>query len=152
MLALVILTGGLYLICGYLFSDHLDTRIGWWDPILFAYVASGSLALVGGGSIYKITQLRSGGPRVARSLGDERVDHGTKDPELRRLVNVVEEMSIASGLPTPQVWVLEQEQGINAFAAGLHPGNAVVAKSFTRPPRRAITRFLTKSLCNSRVY
>lgn len=125
-LALGVLIAGLYLLCGFLFSGFLDPDQGAWDPLLFAWVAGGTLTLVGGGSLHKIVELRAGGESVARSLGGVRVDPATKNEELRKLVNVVEEMSIASGLPVPGLWVMESEQGINAFAAGLHPGNAVI--------------------------
>lgn len=137
-LALGGLIAGLYLVCGYLFSQFLDPKAGFWDPLLFAWVAGGTLALVGGGSLRKLAQLRSGGAGVARSLGGARVDPGTSDDELRQLVNVVEEMSVASGLPMPQVWVMESESGINAFAAGFHPGDAVIA--VTRGCLRQLSR------------
>ena len=62
-------------------------------------------------------------------LGGRPVDPQTKDLAQRRLLNVVEEMAIASGVPVPPVFVLENEPGINAFAAGFHPNDAVVAVS-----------------------
>ncbi|HEY5809737.1 MAG TPA: M48 family metallopeptidase, partial [Povalibacter sp.] len=68
-----------------------------------------------------------GGGVVARSLGGVRVSPDTTDPLQRRLLNVVEEMAIASGVPMPEVYLLEQEAGINAFAAGHSPANAAVA-------------------------
>ena len=47
----------------------------------------------------------------------------------RRLYNVVEEIALASGVPVPEVYVLDREAGINAFAAGYAPGDAAVAMS-----------------------
>src|SRR5262249_2273093 len=47
-------------------------------------------------------------------------------PDLRKLLNVVEEMSIASGVPMPEVYLMPDEKGINAFAAGTAPDNAVI--------------------------
>ena len=85
------------------------------------------LGTVGLASLYKTTKLSSGGGAVARSLGGERVSPDTRDPLRRRLLNVVEEMAIASGVPVPEVYVLEQETAINAFAAGHNPANAAVA-------------------------
>lgn len=82
--------------------------------------------------------LRSGGVVVAEMLGGRRIDPGTRDPAERRLVNVVEEMAIASSCPVPSVFVLDEEHGINAFAAGHTPEDAAVAvtrgalDSFTR--------------------
>ena len=67
-----------------------------------------------------------GGGVVARSLGGVRVSADTTDPLQRRLLNVVEEMAIASGVPMPEVYLLEQESGINAFAAGHNPANAAI--------------------------
>jgi Zn-dependent protease with chaperone function len=75
---------------------------------------------------------------VARSLGGARVERNTRDPALRRLHNVVEEMSIASGVTMPEVYVLENEDGINAFAAGNSPADAVVA--VTRGAATLLTR------------
>jgi Zn-dependent protease with chaperone function len=70
--------------------------------------------------------LRAGGAAVAQSVGAVPVDPSTSDPRLRRFVNVVEEMSIASGVPVPRLFVLEQEPGINAFAAGYSPSDAAI--------------------------
>jgi len=85
------------------------------------------LAVVGLASLYKTMLLRSGGGVVAKSLGGDRVDRSTSDPLRRRLHNVVEEMAIASGVPMPEVYVLEHEGAINAFAAGHSASNAAVA-------------------------
>ena len=85
------------------------------------------LAVIAGASLYRSIQLRGGGGVVARSLGGVRVDRNTVDPKLKRLHNVIEEMAIASGVPMPEVYVLEQEYGINALAAGHTPANAAVA-------------------------
>jgi Zn-dependent protease with chaperone function len=84
-------------------------------------------AIIGLSCLYKIAQLSQGGGVVARSLGGVRVSADTSDPAERRLLNVVEEMAIASGVPMPEVYLLEQESGINAFAAGHNPANAAVA-------------------------
>jgi Zn-dependent protease with chaperone function len=100
---------------------------GLWDPGLFAMVALGASALIGGGSLYRIASLSGGGHTVAELLGGRLVHPGTSDPDERRVLNVVEEMAIASGVPVPPVYLLEDEPGINAFAAGHAPGDAVVA-------------------------
>jgi Zn-dependent protease with chaperone function len=82
---------------------------------------------IGCATLYKMLVLRGGGGVVARGLGGVRVDHGTDDPRRRRLVNVVEEMAIASGVPVPEIYVLEQETAINALSAGHSPANAAIA-------------------------
>lgn len=90
-------------------------------------VGLGVLAVIGIASLVKISQLKAGGGVVARSLGGTPVDTATRDPRLRRLRNVVEEIAIASGVPVPQIFVLETEPGINAFAAGYAPADAAIA-------------------------
>lgn len=78
-------------------------------------------------SSYRGLQLRSGGAEVARELGGSPLEPDTSDPLRRRLRNVVEEMAIASGIPAPEIFVLENEPGINAFAAGWSPADASIA-------------------------
>ena len=91
------------------------------------WVALGVLLVIALASLYRISQLKGGGGVVARALGGTPVDGTTRDPRLRRLRNVVEEIAIASGLPVPEIYVLEREGGINAFAAGYAPADAAVA-------------------------
>jgi Zn-dependent protease with chaperone function len=80
-----------------------------------------------GASLYKISRLSAGGGRVAVDMGGTQVPANVQDPLRRRLRNVVEEMAIASGVPVPEIYVLEEEQGINAFAAGFSPSDAAIA-------------------------
>jgi Zn-dependent protease with chaperone function len=101
----------------------------WWDPATFVGITIGVAVFVGMLSLVKILSLRRGGATVAAMLGGIPVDRGTKDPKRRILLNVVEEMAIASGIPVPDVFVLESEQGINAFAAGVSPENAAISVS-----------------------
>lgn len=86
-----------------------------------------ALALISGGTLFKVMQLRGGGHVVAENLRGRRVYPDTTDPVERRLLNVVEEMALASGVPVPPVFLLDEEAGINAFAAGYSPSDAVVA-------------------------
>ncbi len=97
------------------------------DPALLAVATLGTLAVIGIGSLYRISSLSGGGDAVAMQMGGQWVPEDTQDFHLRRLRNVVEEMSIASGVPVPRLYVLEQESGINAFAAGYSPSDAVIA-------------------------
>ena len=90
-------------------------------------VAIGTFALMVLASLSRAASLARGGGHIARSLGGTRVSGEGSDPLERRLVNVVEEMALASGLPVPEVYVLEQESGINAFAAGRTPADAAIA-------------------------
>ena len=88
---------------------------------------SATAALISGGSLYKIASLSGGGHTVAELLGGRLLHPQTTDPDERRILNVVEEMAIAAGTPVPPVYLLEKEDGINAFAAGHSPNDAVVA-------------------------
>ncbi len=78
-------------------------------------------------TIYKIHKLKQGGGYIAQMLGGRRIDPDSRDLSERRLLNIVEEMAIASGIPVPPVYVLAGQSGINAFAAGYEPADAVVA-------------------------
>jgi Zn-dependent protease with chaperone function len=98
----------------------------------------GALALIGGGSAFKIAQLAGGGTVVAERLGGRRVYPNTTDPVERRLLNVVEEMALASGVPVPPVFLMTEEQGLNAFAAGFSPSDAVIG--VTRGCAEQLTR------------
>lgn len=85
------------------------------------------IALTFGIAFFKYTMFQSyGGPYVAESVGGRLVDSNTIDPKERQLLNIVEEMAVASSLPTPPIYILEAEQ-INAFAAGLTPQSAAIA-------------------------
>ena len=77
------------------------------------------------GSLYKYIQLSGGGRSVAESMGGRLINSQTKDADERKILNVVEEMAIASGTPVPPVYLLEDD-AINAFAAGHTPQDAVI--------------------------
>jgi Zn-dependent protease with chaperone function len=93
--------------------------------VLFCTALSAGIIIIA--SLYKSLVLRAGGGVVARQLGGVRIERDTTDFKRKRLHNVVEEMAIASGVPMPEIYVLEQEAAINAFAAGHTPANAAVA-------------------------
>ena len=98
------------------------------DGIAVFLGVSGIILLIAGvGTMVKFSWLNKGGSHVAESLGGRLVSTATRDPQERMLINVVEEMSIASGCPMPGVYLLEGESSINAFAAGLQLDDAVIA-------------------------
>ena len=97
-----------------------------WDVRLFFGVTVGVLAVIFIGSAYKTNELSGGGSSVATLMGGRPVNPNTTDPNERKLLNVVEEMAIASGVPVPQVYVLNDERAINAFAAGHTTGDAAI--------------------------
>lgn len=114
---------------GYINSQQLQdggTLLQQMDWQTFAAVSVGVGVVVLAGSLYKIMALSAGGKVVAESLGGKLIPQNTKDLKQRKLLNVVEEMAIASGTPAPPVYLLADEPGINAFAAGFSPRDAVI--------------------------
>jgi len=87
----------------------------------------GTLGVIGVASMFRISSLRAGGSAVATQMGGIPVPEDTHDFHYRRLRNVVEEVAIASGVPVPQIFVLEEEAAINAFAAGYSTSDAAIA-------------------------
>ena len=108
------------------------------DFHLLGDVAVGVLAVVSIGTIYKTLVLAAGGGAgVAESLGGKPISPSTANPEERRLLNIVDEMAIASGCPPPQVYLIPDDN-INAFAAGTKIGDAVIG--MTRGAMRTLSR------------
>ncbi len=101
-------------------------QVSFWNPEIFVGVAIAVATVVGGGSLYKTLQLAGGGEPLAVSLGGRRLLENSTDPTERKVLNVVEEMAVAAGLPVPPVYLMDQEAGINAFAAGSKPEEAVI--------------------------
>ena len=127
---------------GYASGGSEGGRRDYWaiatDPWLVGLAVIGTLVVVGGGSLFKVAQLRGGGKVVAEELGGRLLHPDTSDPTEQQLQNVVQEMAIASGTPTPPVYLLDHEQGINAFAAGFTPSDAVIG--ITRGTAERLTR------------
>ena len=106
------------------------SQASYWNAEIFAYVFGGTLLLVGGASFFKSLEYGSAsGELIARELGGVSVNPNADEPSRRQLVNVVQEMSIASGVPMPKIFILEHERSINAFAAGTRIENAAIAVS-----------------------
>jgi len=110
---------------GFASSDAETTVPMTVDWRLFALISVAVLAVVGFGSLYKVVSLSGGGARVAEMMQARLLQPGTGTLAEQRLLNVVEEMAIASGTPVPPVYLME-ESAINAFAAGFAPGDAVI--------------------------
>lgn len=100
-----------------------------------------TLLFIVGGTLLETFRLRDGGDAVAQMAGGRLVASATSDLQERRLLNIVEEMALASGVACPRVYVLDQEDTINAFAAGYHQNEAVVAVT-----RGTITRLTRDEL------
>lgn len=126
VLGLVILTNLLVMaVLAYLNTDKGGMLIEPFNWSRFYFVGLLVLLLIGLGSAYKMLALSGGGHTVAEMLGGTLMPRSSTDPLQRRLLNVVEEMAIASGAPVPRVYLLN-EAGINAFAAGYSAHNAVI--------------------------
>ena len=91
-----------------------------------AAVTAVMLAIIALGSLEIVARLSVGEAELASMLAGRRVKRGSGTDAERRLINVVDEMAIASGLAAPPVYVLARDKGINAFAAGRSPNQAIV--------------------------
>ena len=145
VVGLVILTNLLLLvILNFARSDQLVFSPGALQGLYswqeFAMVSAGVCLLIFGGSLYKTMSLSGGGSTVAEMLGGRHVPAATIDLQQRQLLNVVEEMAIAAGMPIPRVYLLD-DTVINAFAAGMSPANAVIGVT-----RGAMTRLNREEL------
>lgn len=114
---------------GYLVTRDIDPspHFGAWlitRQGIFTSIAV--VAVISLGSLVRWIDLAGGGERVARMVGARLLDPSSQDPDERRLRNVVEEMAIASGVPVPDLYVMDNETAINAFVAGYSPGEAVM--------------------------
>lgn len=118
-------------------GPYVPSATPWWNPGVFAAVALGASALMLLGAGVKRIQLAGGGKAVAEALGGRWIQPAGASPSERRLLDVVDEMSIASGMPVPPVYVME-DASINAFAAGRTPKDAVLG--FTRGAIDQLTR------------
>jgi Zn-dependent protease with chaperone function len=130
VVTLIIMTNLLVMVVfGFISSQQMHSggallqKMDWQK---FALVSAAVVTVVIGGSLYKIMALSAGGRTVADGLGGQLIPQNTADLKQRRLLNVVEEMAIASGIPAPPVYILAGEPGINAFAAGFTPRDAVI--------------------------
>ncbi|MCK6490888.1 MAG: M48 family metalloprotease, partial [Planctomycetes bacterium] len=116
-------------------SRHTETL----PPVFHLAIGGGVLLVIAVGALMQWFELRGdAGETVAARLGGRRVAPGSQDQRERRLLNVVEEMALAAGLPVPAVYVLEGEGAINAFAAGWSSDRASVA--VTRGALDTLTR------------
>lgn len=119
-----------------LLAIGLDAGRVRWEVLLFVGLLV--VLVIQLGSLYRVATLRAGGKAVALELGAVPVPPSGGDFAYRRLRNVVEEIAIASGVPLPEIFVLEDEAGINAFAAGYAPTDAAI--TVTRGALDKLTR------------
>lgn len=128
-LAVLIIVAAINIVVLLVFGIAAKPGTGEQQALIPTLVASSAITLtvIGLGSLFKTLSLRGGGGAVARSMGGTLVPEDPRDFHLKRLRNVVEEMSIASGVPVPEIYVLDRESGINAFAAGYSGSDAAIA-------------------------
>ncbi len=96
------------------------------DPMLAMYVVLGTFVVISLAGLYRKSQLSDGGSSIASMMGGRLVNMASTDPDEQKLMNVVEEMAIASSVPMPEVFVMNEEKAINAFAAGYTVDDAVI--------------------------
>lgn len=92
----------------------------------FLWSTLGVSTVVGSGMMLKFIELSQGGKAIAELVGGRRLLPNTMQPAEKRLLNIVEEMALAAGMPVPPVYVLDREMGINAFAAGHTVNDAII--------------------------
>lgn len=122
-LSIAVMIGAIYIAALFLF--RLAPRI-WWHPGLLLSVTAITTTAIALGSAYKIICLRDGGWIIAEQLGGRQIIPDIASEQERQLLNIVEEMAIASGISVPEVYILDREPSINAFAAGFTPNDAVI--------------------------
>ncbi|HVR36781.1 MAG TPA: M48 family metallopeptidase, partial [Methylomirabilota bacterium] len=142
-LAVLFITLAIYLVIALIFLrppiDRLGSDWRWlWNPLAISATATGTLGFILIASFYKMYAVGHSGSVVAVLMGGSRLNPQTDDPDERRLLNVVEEMSIASGTPVPDLFVLREEDGINAFAAGASVSDAAIG--VTRGAMKLLSR------------
>jgi len=127
---------GVTAIVGFAAFSYSDAGLGYSYTVgqfirsqapLLSITAVVTAIFIFGSSLYKTSVLSAGGGRVASEMGGTLIPTDVQDPLRRRLRNIVEEMAIASGVPVPEIYVLEEEPGINAFAAGFSTSDAAIA-------------------------
>ncbi len=147
VISLIVITTLMFATAFYYMEANANTMMantGLWQGIsqsmswkTFAGISASVCAVIVVGSLYKLIQLSSGGRAVAESLGGRPLNVINANADEKKILNVVEEMAIASGTPVPPVYLIEDE-AINAFAAGHTPQDAVIG--VTRGCIRLLTR------------
>ena len=124
-LAVVLIFGGIQLKNSV--DENTTATASWSHAEMFLVTAFGTLGVISIGSVFKTLSLARGGRAVAELLEGRLVNPNSTDLNERKLLNIVEEMAIASGVPVPQVYVMDSESGINAFAAGHNASDAAIS-------------------------
>ena len=126
VLAVVAIVVTVDVIVWMLMVSHGLAHTGWASRRLLPLTTIGMLLVIGGCAMYRIMSLSNGGKAVAEDMGAVPVPSDTLDPQLRLLRNVIEEVAIAAGTPVPDIYLMQDEPGINAFAAGYSVSDAAI--------------------------
>lgn len=110
----------------YISNSIVDSLSEDYESMGFPWVGVGFVLVTFLVALYNYSMYRTqGGAYVAESMGAQSVNPGTPNLTERQLLNLIEELAVASGMPMPQVFILRNE-AINAFAAGTRPDNACI--------------------------
>ncbi|MDR1191560.1 MAG: M48 family metallopeptidase [Verrucomicrobiales bacterium] len=137
-LAVALTIGALYLAAVAGLAEFGSAPVRWWDASLAIGVTLTVGAIVALGSTVRTFQLIGGGGVIATELGGTPLNPLTPDLDEQKLYHIVEEMSIAAGVPMPKIYVLQNEPGINAFAAGQRSSDTAIG--VTRGAIEQLTR------------
>ena len=117
----------------YIYSAFNDPDVMYGNSILgavdhrvYIYTTLITLGIIATGSIKRMRDIAGGGKAIAEMIGGRRVDRYTEITAERRLLNIIDEMAIASGISVPAVYILDGQRSINAFAAGFTPNSAAI--------------------------
>src|SRR5882672_7570025 len=133
VLAVAAIVAAFDLVCAVVYILLFDPQILYSSSLLqrvprsvYVWSTLATLLVIGWGTASRLYQLSGGGVAVADLIGARHVKRDTGEPAERRLLNVVEEMALASGITVPLVFVMDDQHTINAFAAGYSPNEATV--------------------------
>src|SRR6267154_4856922 len=134
VLAVIAIVAAFDLVCAIVYVWLFDAQIlystsGLLQQVprsVYLWSTLATLLVIGWGTASRLHQLSGGGVAVAELVGARHVKRDSGEPAERRLLNVVEEMALASGITVPLVFVMDDQHAINAFAAGYSPNEATV--------------------------
>lgn len=127
VLIVVAVNAAIYIALAMISTVTFMTPLQWVQSGPCWLIALGTVVVIAGGSLFRLAQLSKGGLAVALMAGGTPIDPNTRNLQERTLINITEEMAIASGTRVPRIFILRDEPGINAFVAGTEPGNTVLA-------------------------
>lgn len=140
LLTIAAVNTGLFVLGSFMHVAHGNLLWHDWS----AQAVLGVLLVIVGGSLLEYLRLRGGGQAIAELMGARRIDFATTNLQERQFINVVAEMAIASGVPSPVLYVMDREYGINAFVAGLNMDETVMVvtggalEAFSRDELQAV--------------